>query len=255
MARLTYGIVAAALAALIAGFFVKTSTLPLILSIGFSAGATVLILIGWGRRLRLEQEHGAPQAEPEPQVEELDFIDIGVEEAEDAEYRRPVRSRPVRSGPRARPRPPKIAADAVVEAPELAYERPARGRTRRRPPKIATDVVVELPEDAELTYELPALEDEPPPPPRRRAASKPAAKPKPQPVAPTPAPPAPRRKAAANRSARVVVVPGRGRYHTHACRFAARGDTVEMTVATARRRGYEACSVCSPDDAAGFMPL
>ena len=128
---------------------------------------------------------------------------------------------------------------------------------RRRPPKIAADAVVELPEDAELTYELPALEDEPPPRPRprRKAASEPAAKPKPKPPVPKPAPPAPRRKAAANRGARVVVVPGRGRYHTHACRFATRGGTVEMTVATARRRGYEACSVCSPDEGGGFTPL
>jgi len=214
LARLTYGIVAAALAALVAGFFVKTSTLPLILSIAFSAGATVLILIGWGRRLRVEQEHGVTRAEPEPELEEIDFIELGVDEDEDAEYRRPE---PVST------RPP-----------------------RRRPPKIAADAVVELPEDTELTYELPAVADEPPRPPRKAPKGKP--KPKPKPVAP-------RRKPGAGQGARVVVIPGRGRYHTHSCRFATRDDAVEMTVATARRRGYEACSVCSPDEAAGFTPL
>jgi hypothetical protein len=46
---------------------------------------------------------------------------------------------------------------------------------------------------------------------------------------------------------RVVIVPGRGRYHRSSCRFAKRNDAREVTVATARRRGYEACSVCSPD--------
>jgi len=209
LARLTYGIVAAALAALIAGFFVKTSTLPLILSIGFSAAATVLILIGWGRRLRLEQEHGAPEP-AEEEVEEIDFIELGVDELQDEPYRPPARERPVREP-----------------------------RRVRRAPRIAADAVVELPEDAELTYEIPAVADEPPP---RRRKPKPTPKPKPRPPA--------RRRA----QTRVVVVPGRGRYHTHSCRFAARDDAVEMTVATARRRGYEACSVCSPDES-GFTPL
>jgi hypothetical protein len=56
MARIVYGVVGAALATLVAGFFIQDSTLPLLVSIGFSLVAAVLILTGWARRIRLEDE-------------------------------------------------------------------------------------------------------------------------------------------------------------------------------------------------------
>jgi hypothetical protein len=55
-------------------------------------------------------------------------------------------------------------------------------------------------------------------------------------------------EAAPKRANRVMIVPGRGRYHRSSCRFARRSDAKEVTVATARRRGYDPCSVCAPDD-------
>jgi hypothetical protein len=207
LARLTYGIVVAALAALVSGFFVKTSTLPLIASIGLSALATAMILVGWGRRLRLEQERGGPL---------------------------PERTRRRRGAEPAPPPEPQVEDIETVPDDDDAPYRPPRERAPRRPRRTA-DAVVELPADAELTYELPAAEE---PPPRTRARPEPA-RPRPAPV---------QRRA----QTRVVVIPGRGRYHTHSCRFARRDDAVEMTVATARRRGYEACSVCAPDD---YVPV
>jgi uncharacterized protein (TIGR02300 family) len=47
---------------------------------------------------------------------------------------------------------------------------------------------------------------------------------------------------------KVIVVPGRDRYHAAGCRFVqGKGDAEEVTKTTAKRRGYEPCSVCSPD--------
>src|SRR2546426_9553612 len=137
MARLTYAVVAGALAALVAGFFVKSTTLPLIASIGLSALATLLILVGWGRRLRLEDE-GALEPEPEPEIEDVEFIDLGMEE-EEAPPRRRRRPR----------REPVVAEEEGFELPEL-------------------------PEEAEITYEMPALEPGRPARPRRKPKARPA---------------------------------------------------------------------------------
>jgi hypothetical protein len=226
MAKLTYGIVLAALAALVSGFFVKTSTLPLIASIGLSAVATLLILIGWGRRLRLESEAevAGPVPQPEVEIEDIDFIELGIGDDDTPPPRRGRRAR-VRAGQAA-------AVPTSVEEDELM-----------------------LPEDAELTFELPEISEEPEPArtrkgledldrvpsnaKRRPAAAKPAAKPKAKPKA---------KPGASPKSNRVVIVPGRGRYHRSSCRFARRREAKEVTVATARRRGYEPCSVCDPDE-------
>lgn len=46
---------------------------------------------------------------------------------------------------------------------------------------------------------------------------------------------------------KVVVVPGRDRYHTGSCRFIqGKDDTEEISAAQAKRRGYQPCSVCKP---------
>jgi hypothetical protein len=46
---------------------------------------------------------------------------------------------------------------------------------------------------------------------------------------------------------KVIVVPGRDRYHTPACRFIqGKTGTEEVTAATAKRRGYQPCSACKP---------
>ena len=49
------------------------------------------------------------------------------------------------------------------------------------------------------------------------------------------------------RSGRVVVIPDRGRFHTHDCRFV-RGveGTEELTRTQATKQGYQACGVCKP---------
>ena len=244
MARLTYGVVAGALASLVAGFFVKTSTLPLVLSIGLSAVATLLILIGWGRRLRLESEGAERDA---PEVEEIDFIELGAAEEEPRPRARRSRAPRTTRAPRPRAAEPRTTALDAVAADEedlFADEEPppppARPRRAPRRPRTAApeiepsvDEPMELPDDTELTFELPEVTAAP----RARRAAAPA--PEPPAVRPAPKP---------KGSRKVVVVPGRGRYHTHDCRFAARGDAIELTMATARRRGYEACSVCAPDD-------
>lgn len=60
------------------------------------------------------------------------------------------------------------------------------------------------------------------------------------------------RSTAASRSSRspakVLVVPGRDRYHATGCRFIVdKADVEEISSATAKRRGYQRCSVCKPD--------
>lgn len=67
--------------------------------------------------------------------------------------------------------------------------------------------------------------------------------------------PAPRRRAAATKTKsrsrpKVLVLEGRDRFHDPDCRFVRDKDADELeeiTKATAKRRGYEPCSVCSPD--------
>jgi hypothetical protein len=48
-----------------------------------------------------------------------------------------------------------------------------------------------------------------------------------------------------------VAIPERGTYHQTTCRFVkGRRDTEKLTTSTAKRRGYSACGVCKPDQAA-----
>src|SRR5688500_12807641 len=95
MAKVVYGVVAGALVTLVAGFFVRTSAIPLLVSIGLSVAAAVLVTAGWARRIRLEDEllEGG-----EPEVEDLDY--------DDEEFQAPRAIPTVRrtgSGARARP--------------------------------------------------------------------------------------------------------------------------------------------------------
>ena len=44
----------------------------------------------------------------------------------------------------------------------------------------------------------------------------------------------------------VVALPGRRRFHRPECRYAKVPGGEEMTAATARKRGYDACGICKP---------
>ncbi len=58
----------------------------------------------------------------------------------------------------------------------------------------------------------------------------------------------PAKAAPARSTKKVIVVPGRDRYHTSGCRFVkGKDDTETVTLAAAKRGGYEPCSVCKPD--------
>ncbi|MGH2758886.1 MAG: hypothetical protein ACRDKJ_04900 [Actinomycetota bacterium] len=87
----------------------------------------------------------------------------------------------------------------------------ARTARRRRPRPVATDV----------------LEEQEP---RRRPAR--------------PQPPLARRPRTTGSARRVVVLPGRKRYHAPGCRFARGKGAEEIAESTARRRHFQPCSVC-----------
>lgn len=171
MARLTYAALALALAALVAGFFVRTTALPLFVSIGLSALVLILILRGWARRVRrAEAGEGAEALEEVEELEDIDFAPPDLEVVDVSEVAEPVPVRQ-RKVPERRPREPR--------------ERPA-------------------------------------PRPRPRAARAPTI----------------------GASMRVVVLPGRTRYHRPQCRFARGRGAKEISVSTARRQNYQPCTVC-----------
>jgi hypothetical protein len=183
VARLIYIVLACALAALVAGFVVRTSNVPLLVSCGFSAVSLVLMFRGWSKRLR---ETGGVFAEDEEQqeLEELPTDDTEV-------------------------------AFVEVDAPEATTTAVlAKPKRKRKRPEPAPEISIEMPE----------AEPEPEPAPVVR---KPKA--------------APRARAV---TAHVFVIPGRSRYHAAGCRFVKGDDIREVTEATAKRRGYVACSVC-----------
>lgn len=89
MARLTYAALGLALAALVSGFFVRDSTIPLYASILLSAVVSVLIMTGWTRRLRRE---GAFGEEGGARADETEIVEIDIDELDDDERpARPVR--------------------------------------------------------------------------------------------------------------------------------------------------------------------
>ncbi|HYZ92626.1 MAG TPA: hypothetical protein VFA34_09575 [Actinomycetota bacterium] len=177
MARLTYAALALALGALISGFFVRSTAVPLFASIGLSALVLILILRGWARRMRQAPELGRD-------VVELDeIVDLDAEELDADEF---------------------VVVEPGEESGELPVLTGARARRGR-------------PAEAERA-------------PRPRTAR----------------PPRPK-AGAARGSRRVVVLPGRSRYHMPDCRFAQGKGAEEIAESTARRRHFQPCSACMRD--------
>ncbi len=174
MARLTYAALALALGALISGFFVRSTAVPLFASIGLSALVLILILRGWARRVRQAPELGRD-------VVELDEI-IDLEAGE----------------------------FVVVEPGEESGELPVLTGARAR-------------RDKERDGERERVSR---PRPERRARP---------------------RGAGGRGSRRVVVLPGRSRYHMPDCRFAQGKGAEEIAESTARRRHFQPCSACLRD--------
>jgi outer membrane biosynthesis protein TonB len=230
VAKVIYAVTAAALAALVAGFFVDTSNVPLFTSIALSAVVMFLILFGWSRRIRSGMDLLGDVQQTEV-VEDLAVVELAEEE-----FHPPAR--------RKRPTVTGVSTPADVTA---VIERPARAKTRPKP--------------------KPAAKPKPPVKPKPAAKPKPLDRPKSKPAAKRAAPkPVPRKRAAAVKAPakrpaarkapakkkkkaptkRVVVIPGRERYHRRGCRFAQTDEAREVRESTARDRGYEPCSVCSP---------
>jgi hypothetical protein len=237
VAKLIYAVTALALGALVSGFFVNSSSVPLIASIALSGVVMLLILFGWSRRIRRG-------------IDLFDEDDEGVEMAELAE--------------------PDDDEAFKPSEPVTVRETVSVGGRQRGPKRgdVTTVVDVDEPDAPELTIvEPPAgLARDAKPAPKKPSAKKPAAKkPSAKRRAPAARKKAPAKKPAARKPAarkataarkpsaarvpserpgRVLVIPGRSRYHLPGCRFA-RGDQVrEVSETTAQRRGYEACNVC-----------
>jgi hypothetical protein len=186
VARVTYAALALALGALVSGFFIRSTAVPLFASIGLSALVLILILRGWARRMR--QSEGLLEAD-EDEFGELEpdivVVDPGEESAELPAVAR-VRSRRAQ---RSRSRDARADAEEfAAEEEEEEEEEPARIRPGR--------------------------------------ASHPA----------------PSKPAVGGR--RVVIIPGRTRYHVPGCRFAHGKGAEEISETAARRRKYTPCSVC-----------
>jgi hypothetical protein len=179
VARLTYAALALALGALISGFFVRTTAVPLFASIGLSALVLILILRGWARRIRQ-----APLGEEIEEVEELEDVDAG--------------------------------DFVIIEAGEESGELPVVSARRAGIGSRRRERVVEGDKE----------------PDRERV-------PRPRPAGPPRA-----RVPGAGGSRRVVVLPGRSRYHMPGCRFAEGKGAEEIAESTARRRRYRPCSAC-----------
>ena len=260
MARLIYAFLALALGTLVAGFLIRDSSIPLLVSIGLSALVLLLILVGTSRRLRRSQELEDEQEElASLQVVEIDAPDVARAETTvqaPASARR-ARGARRRAGAEDTQAMPALDEDATPEPEVTEVVEPPAKRSRRKAPakakaprrKVGTIVEREpdaFPEfavsDDEASDETvataePPVEADTAPPPRRARARRPAAS------------AGSSTSRAVDRpvlSPKVWVIPGRSRYHTQDCRFA-KGDTLrEVTEATAIRRGYVACSVCDP---------
>jgi len=215
VARVTYAALGLAFAALVGGFFVRNSSIPLIASIALSAVVSVLILFGWTRKMRRE---GLGFEMDEAEVGEIEEISL-VEFVEEG----------------------KIEGEEVVAGTKRGRRlgKVLRGISRR---PAADDTIIEAP-----VVEAPIVEPKPVRTPRSKAAAKPA--PRPKALAkqnPKPSAVRPKAGAAAGSRARrkVFVIPGRERYHGADCRYAQGDDLREVSEDLARRRGYTACGLC-----------
>lgn len=151
MARLTYGFLAAAAVALISGFFIRGTSLPLLISIALSVACAALILYGNSRRLRdddVEPDESLEEIEiAEPPAKRtrskraadetiaLDTIDDSVFAPEPPKRKpkaKPKAAKPKAAKPKPKPAPKKPAArKAQLPKPKLAPRKKAAPRAKR----------------------------------------------------------------------------------------------------------------------------
>ncbi len=79
MARVTYAALGLAFAALVSGFFVRSSSVPLIASIALSAVVSVLILVGWTRKMRREGLGLEPEEVEVGEIEDIALVEFDEE--------------------------------------------------------------------------------------------------------------------------------------------------------------------------------
>jgi hypothetical protein len=267
VARLIYAFLALSLGTLVAGFLIRDSSVPLLVSIGLSAVVLLLILVGTSRRLRRANAFEDEQAE----LADLEIVEVDerTTAASDGEPTAVVPiPRPSRGRRTATLEPDTQAMDTVDELEALlasdepddsefmappppgARRKPAARsrRSRDRVEPVGTASEPDAEETAVASPEVESVADAEPPltielPPKRRPARERRAAARSS--APTVGAPD-RSVQPASLSPKVWVIPGRSRYHTPDCRFA-KGETLrEVTQATAERRGYVACNVCKP---------
>ena len=225
MARITYAALGLAFAALVSGFFVRSSSIPLIASIALSAVVSVLILVGWTRKMRREglgfeiEEAEVGEIEEIPVVE---FDEEGPVEEVAAERKRGRRMGKVLAGISRRP----AADDTIVQPPGIE-------------PPVAEPTLVE-PVASRTLREKGA----PKPKPRPRPAAKPAHRPKALAGQKSSRPKAGAASARRRARRKVLVIPGRERFHAADCRYAQGDDLREVSEDLARRRGYTPCGLC-----------
>ena len=261
MARLIYACLALAAASLVAGFLIRTTSIPLLISIGLSGVIAVLILAGWSKRLRASGAFdGGADAEAALEMVDIESELEGAEPSEEIEpadaavtqvRRRPSRRaarRPATEPPRAPTRAgsggrrSRVRADQTTEIPQTPTP---TSRPRRKPVKATP----KRPARSKATRKQPQVRAAPATTPMKKA--KPPARSKPKAAAARKKAPSQRASASqaetgptAKRAGRVLVLPGRSRFHAAGCRFARGDDVREVSEAAARRRGYEPCNVC-----------
>ncbi len=177
MARLIYAFLALSLGTLVAGFLVRDSSIPLLVSIGLSALVLLLILVGSSRRLRRSNAMEDEQAELASleivEVDEADAFasaDVGAPEGTVAAPKRRPRTR----RPKAAEDTQSMAAiaDATPERSGGANEQlaipdqtevvaaPKRSRRKAaakpRPPRRRAGTIVEPQDDAFPEFEVEA---------------------------------------------------------------------------------------------------
>jgi hypothetical protein len=271
VARLIYVFLALALGTLVAGFLVRDSSVPLLVSIGLSALVLLLILVGTSRRLRRANALEDEQVELSSlEIVEIDEADVGAPQATvvvDTPKPRPGRRRRAAAGDDTQAMDAVDAdeiaepdvTEVVVEPKRSRRKAAAKPRAPRRragtivEPALETDSFPEFAVDPDDAPVAETVADSEPPltidMPARKPARARRAKAAPSRPATLAADTGADATAAMERPAlspKVWVIPGRSRYHTQDCRFA-KGDALrEVTEATAQRRGYVACTVCKP---------
>lgn len=127
MARLIYAVTALAFAALVSGFFINSSSLPLIVSIALSAVVMVLILFGWSRKVRRNID---ALLDPDQQEPAVDVVEVEEEELDDGV---PRPTKPTAAGKRTpRRRPRELVETALLDTATIAITGPP---TKKPAPK------------------------------------------------------------------------------------------------------------------------